>query len=140
MLKPVSQIPYRSLAVSRAKNINKRFQRTGRIHITAGYHEGMPGPMPLSGPQRYTAQLQNIQKISVAEFILERKSDYIKGVQRLTIFQRTKGDVFIAQEFFSIEPGRVAPFGYHPGNRIQNSVQYFQAQMADANFIYIGKH
>lgn len=101
---------------------------------TAGCHQGHV-VAAVFGKERDAGQIEHVEDVGKAHFVLERKADHIEVAYRRLRFQGKERIALAAHDFFHIRPGRVDPFGCHIGPFIEERIEDAQAQMAHGDFV-----
>ena len=92
---------------------------------------------PLFPPNRDPRQVQHVEDIGVAEFVLEREADGVEALQRRARFQRGQGDAVPAHLPLHVRPGRVAALGGDPRVFVQDRVEDLEAEVRHPHLVAV---
>ena len=116
----------------RVDEIRQRFRVKGAG--SAGHNNGIPFP-PFPAFQRNPAHFHHGKDIAETHFVLQRKTDYIKFVQRMPAFHGKQRQLLLFHQCDHVCPGHEKTFAKAPAFTIDQPVQNFHTQMAHADFI-----
>ena len=95
--------------------------------------------MPVLREQRNAAEVEHIQDITVAQFILQGKADEVKIRQRIARFERIQRDIMRAHLFFHIHPRRENTLTPNVRLFVKKAVEDLDAEVRHTDLINIGK-
>ena len=124
------------LAVAENKEIDKRRERF-RIESAGATTDHEGAGIALLAPKRYASQIQRLEDVGKAHFILERNAEQIKLPHRRTALQRKQGHMFRAHERGHVHPRRKHALAPSVLARVDGMIEDLHAQMRHADLIGI---
>ena len=126
------------LAVADLEHVHKGGQGLGIVSAgTARHDDGAVLTIP--GIQGDPSQVQHLQHVGIAHFILQGEPHDIETIQGRAGFDGKKRQFFPAHGVRHIGPGHEGPLAQRPGLAIDDVVEDLDAQMGHAYLIGIGK-
>ena len=87
----------------------------------------------------YMAQIQHVQDIGIAHFILEGESDHVELAERFAALQREQRQVLLLQPRPEVHPGHKNTLAAHIGQRVDQAHQDLHAQVGHADLVRVRK-
>ena len=93
----------------------------------------------VTGSERNARKVEHIQHIRVAHFVLERKGNEIKDIQRVAALERNQRQVMQLHLLLHIDPRVINPLAPDVGMLVQGAVQKPHAEVGHPDLVGIGK-
>ena len=135
----VDQFVHHVLAVADHKGVDEGCQGLGvKGAGAARHHDGVLfGPvLPTDG---HPAQVQHLQDVGIAHFVLQGEADNVKFVQRRPAFQRKQRHPGFPHLVRHVGVGHEQALAKGVLPLVDEIIQYFHAKVAHADFIGVGK-